>query len=126
MCRPRSAREIFLVLGVNGLAELGLFVTTLLREMPEFWRNAGGYPVFLRELVYIVHYPLLVVVLGGLAAGSLLSLRCFATQRGLGAGLLMVAALQWLLFVLILVIMLWNNVDNVLHGRPPHYHAPLG
>ena len=58
-----------------GLAGVGLFLglPTLgwfswLREMPIFWRNEGGYPVWLRDLVLGAYYPvfagnLLVVLL---------------------------------------------------------------
>jgi hypothetical protein len=106
----------------NGAAGLLLFTTTVLRESLQFWRNSGGYPVWLRNLVYFAHYPLLFLVLGGTAAGSLLAWRLFARQRGVGGGLLLLSAFQWLLFLIILVIMLWNNVDNLLHGRPLHYH----
>jgi hypothetical protein len=122
MTRPRSAAEILLVMLANGVAGLLVFTTTVLRETPQFWHNSGGYPVFLRNLVYFAHYPLLVLVLGGTAAGTLLAFRLFARHRGMGGGLLLLSALQWLLFLLILVIMLWNNVDNLLHGRPLHYH----
>jgi len=124
MSRPRSASEILAVMGVNGLAGLLLFASTVLRETPEFWLNVGGYPVWLRNLVYFGHYPLLFLVLAGTAAGSLLAWRVCARHRAMGTGLLMFSALQWVLFVIILVVMLWNNVDNLLHGRPVHYHPP--
>ena len=39
-----------------------------LRETPAFWTNAGGYPVWLRELVLLAYYPFLL----GSAAGSAL------------------------------------------------------
>jgi len=125
MSRPRSAVEIIVVMGVNGMAGLLLFASTVLRETPEFWRNSGGYPVFLRNVVYFAHYPLLFLVLGGTTAGTLLALRHFVHERAIGGGLLLLSALQWVLFIIILVIMLWNNVDNLLHGRPLHYRPPL-
>ena len=125
MSRPRSATEIILVMGANGVAGMILFASTVLRETPEFWRNAGGYPVFLRNLVYIAHYPLLFLVVGGTAATTLLSWRFLSSHRGIATGLLLFSALQWLFIMLILVIMLWNNVDNLLHGRPLHYHGPI-
>ena len=113
------------VMGVNGMAGLLLFASTVLRETPEFWRNSGGYPVFLRNLVRFGDYPLLVLVFGGTAAGTLLAWRFLSSHRGIASGLLLFSALQWVLFVIILVIMLWNNVDNLLHGRPLHYRPPL-
>jgi len=30
-----------------------------LREMPIFWRNAGGYPVWFREVVLEAYYPMM-------------------------------------------------------------------
>ena len=125
MSRPRSAIEIIVVMGVNGMAELLLFASTVLRETPQFWRNSGGYSVFVRNLVYFGDYPLLALVFSGTAAGTLLAWRFLSSHRGIASGLLLFSALQWVLFIIILVIMLWNNVDNLLHGRPLHYHPPL-
>ena len=125
MSRPGSATKIFLVMSANGIAGLLLFASTVLRETPEFWRNEGGYPVGLRNLVYHGHYPLLFVVLGGTAAGTLLAWRFPSCRRGTATGLLIFSTLQWVLFIIILVIMLWNNVDNLLHGRHLHYHPPI-
>jgi len=125
MSRPRSAIEIILVMGVNGMAGLLLFASTVLRETPEFWRNEGGYPVFLRNLVYFGDYPLLILVFSGTTAGTLLAWRLLGSHRGIAIGLLLLSALQWMLFVIILVVMLWNNVENLLNGRPLHYHSPL-
>lgn len=36
-----------------------------LRETPAFWTNAGGYPVWLRDLVLLSYYPLLLASTGG-------------------------------------------------------------
>lgn len=38
-----------------------------LRETPSFWTNAGGYPVWLRDVVRYSYYPLLLGSLGGTA-----------------------------------------------------------
>ncbi len=123
MSRPgRSATEIGLLLGINGLAGLLLLGSTLLRETPEFWRNSGGYPVLLRDVVFILHYPLFLGVMSGTLLGTLMTLRLLASRRSGGLALLFLVACQWVLLLGVLVIMLWNNVDNVLHGRPLHYH----
>lgn len=124
MSRPRSAAEIFLVMLVNGAISLVVFAGTLLRETPEFWRNAGGYPVSLRNLVYLAYYPLLLLIFSGSIMGSLLALRFLARHKGIGSGLLVLSILQWVLLLIILVIMLWNNVDNWVNGRPLHFHSP--
>ena len=35
-----------------------------LREMPVFWQNRGGYPIWLRHFVLISYYPLLLAYMG--------------------------------------------------------------
>jgi hypothetical protein len=122
MRRPRSAIEVGLYLFGSGVGEVLLLISVLLRELPEFWLNRGGYPLLLRQLVRYVHYPLLFLVFGGLTVCSVMALRHFADNRVSGRRLLIAGALQWLLFFAILVIMLWNNVQNLLNGRPLHYH----
>jgi hypothetical protein len=123
MRRSRSPIEIAVLLFGNGMAGLVLLVSSLLREMHEFWLNSGGYPVFLRAMVLHLHYPLFFLVFGSTAAVSLMSLRYFAEDRRAGRGLLLMCGLQWLLFTAIVVIMLWNNVENLLNGHPLHYHG---
>lgn len=123
MRRPRSIAEIGVLLFLNGIAGLFLLMSSVLRETRSFWRNDGGYPVFLRGMVYYLHYPLLALVFGGTALGTLMSLRFFAGNRGQGGmKLLGVCALEWMLLGLVLGIMLLNNVQNLLNGRPLHYH----
>lgn len=41
---------------------VGLFA--ILREEPLFWQNRGGYPVWLRHLVLVSYYPLLIIYSG--------------------------------------------------------------
>ena len=92
---------------------------TVLRESPLFWRNEGGYPLGLRNLVLDSYYPgSVVLVLGCLVAGALVLRRAQTLSRpaivgwlllafGLGLGIAGCAA---------------NNVSNLLEGRPLHYH----
>jgi hypothetical protein len=51
-----------------GLASFSLFVGlpslvsfSLLRETPIFWRNEGGYPIWLRDFVLTTYYPILLL-----------------------------------------------------------------
>jgi hypothetical protein len=106
------------------VAGLFLLMAAVLRETHEFWLNDGGYPVFLRGVVFYLYSPLLFVVFLGTSAATVMALRFFAGNRGAGGGrLLFLCGLQWVLFGAVLVIMLWNNVENLLNGHPMHYHA---
>lgn len=51
-----------------GLAGFSLFVGlpvlvgfSVLRETPVFWRNEGGYPIWLRDFVLTTYYPILLL-----------------------------------------------------------------
>ena len=125
MRRSRSVIEIGVLLFGNGLAGLVLLVSSLLREMPEFWRNSGGYPILLRQMVLYLHYPILLLVFGGTAVVTVMALRHFAEERRTGRRLLLLCGLQWLLFAAVLVLMGWNNVQNLLNGHLLHYHGDL-
>ena len=121
------------------LVSAGLVVTTLLtigaglllvwfallRENGEFWTNAGGYPIWLRDLVLWTYWPLLLGTIGLLFA---LSAACFAK---LGCGL------RFMVLESMLLLLGWgevaasgcisfeNNVQNILHGSPIHSHQQV-
>ena len=59
------------VLSANGVS---LVVMAWLREDPMFWRNAGGYPVWLRETVHAAFVPLFLVQAAALVFGTLRAL----------------------------------------------------
>jgi len=111
--------------GLNGVLGLLLILAALLRENPMFWRNAGGFPIFLRDLVFILFYPALLGYFLGAAAVSFIALRLLIGRFRAGGFLLFAGLVQWFLLAVILTIALWNNVDNLLHGQPLHYHAPV-
>ena len=111
--------------GLNCLLGLLLILAALLRENPMFWRNAGGYPIFLRDLVEILFYPALLGYFLGTAAVSLIAVRLLVARFRVGGALLFAGLVQWFLLAVILTIVLWNNVDNLLHGQPLHYHPPV-
>jgi len=112
MRRPRSPIEVGLFLFANSVGGLLLLISALLRELPEFWRNSGGY-------------PLLLLVLAGTSACTVMTMRFYADNRKTGRDMLIVCAFQWLMLLVILVIMLWNNVQNLLNGHPLHYHPDI-
>jgi hypothetical protein len=116
--------------GVVSMLLFGLpaFVLNLLllvfaqwKETQVFWRSAGGYPVWLRHVVYFTFYPLLVIELGLLGLVTVLSLRhALAGRPGTRPGLLGVAVL-WALFGLVVTVLVWNNVRNLFDGHALHW-----
>lgn len=107
------------------LASGGLLVVmtpfALLREDPMFWRNAGGWPIWLRELVKDTFYPLLAGELGLLVLLSAMLL-CSPAMMPWRKQAWPVAALMWLWTLAVIVVVAGNNIANVLAGRPLHWH----
>jgi hypothetical protein len=97
-------------------------VFTLLKETPIFWRNIGGYPIELRELVLATYFPLLVanfLLCGG--ATALLQKRSFLRGR-LSFNSLAMVLLFWSVWFLNVGVLLANNIANIIQGRPFHFH----
>lgn len=115
------------IVGLFGLAlflNLVLLVFVLLREDPPFWRNAGGYPTWLRELVLYTFYPLLAVQFLALLSASVCQCCALPLDRAFRLGGLVFLLLLWLVFGIVLGLLLWNNVENLMNGRDLHYHPP--
>jgi len=100
-----------------------LLVCAWLRETPAFWRSDGGYAPLTRELVATVFYPLLTWTL---AAGAWLTWRLasrpptsVASLKRRVLGVVVLALLTGATLMLITA----NNIENVLDGRPLHWHA---
>ena len=94
----------------------------ILRENRVFWTNAGGYPIWLRDLVLCTFLPLFGGVGLSLAALSMVcfsrlcrSLRFFAVEA-----LLLLAC--WGLLSASGFIAFSNNFINIIEGRDVHYH----
>jgi len=124
--KPSPARFFgALVLG-GALTALGLAVLAeaMLRETPSFWRNSGGFSVGLRDLVFSSFYPSLAIYFFGLVSGSFTAWQLLRARSRSGGFLLLACGLNWLLFLVILTVVLCNNIENVMNGRPLHYHAP--
>jgi hypothetical protein len=98
---------------------------TLLKENPWFWRNAGGYSIELRQAVLSFYYPLLglnfllCLIYSGLAAAH----QPLFGRISLWA--IGVALLLWSMLFLNIGLLTANNLQNVLNGRPVHYHPVL-
>ncbi len=104
-----------------GLGLLLVWFATL-RENQVFWTNAGGYPIWLRDLVCWTYLPLFVGV--GLSL-MLLSMACFSricrSIRFMAVeGILLLAC--WALLATSGYIAFANNVMNLIEGRDLHHH----
>jgi hypothetical protein len=106
--------------GAGGL----VLLQALLREDSLFWRNAGGYAIWVRDLVYVLYYPSLLLYFAGVVGLSWFAFRLLAGGHKTGVLVFIISSVQWVLFFVIVIITLWNNVDNVLNGRPLHWHPP--
>ena len=93
-----------------------------LREDSRFWTNAGGHPLWLRDLVLVAYYPLLLVYGALLPFLSWLWLCCPARSVRLFCVEATVLALLWVVVALVITLMLANNVANLIDGRPLHAH----
>jgi len=93
-----------------------------LRETPYFWTNAGGYPLWLRDLVQVAYYPLLFVYAGWLAFLSWQWMFRPSPSAKLFCVEATVLALMWMVVVLVAMLMLANNISNLIDGRPLHDH----
>jgi hypothetical protein len=103
------------------VCECVLLWFSYLREMHSFWLNSGGYPIFLRDMVSLFYYPMLILsMMGvvGLTMGALMNLRipiafiCFE-------GLVIIAC--WALIIGSMTVSFSNNFENLWKGRPLHY-----
>jgi len=95
-----------------------------LKETPLFWRNAGGYPVELREWLLIGFYPALGLYFLLLAGTGLTGWKLLRQNIRDGAVLLLASGLNGILSAVIVTVVLWNNVENLLQNLPLHNHAP--
>lgn len=99
-----------------------LSVFALLREDPLFWQNAGGWPIWLRELVLATFYPLFGLLL---LLFTVLAAIC-VSGIGLGPAKMWVrlpAAFLGLWLGAVGVLVAGNNVANLVAGRPLHWHV---
>jgi hypothetical protein len=126
VCSTPEGRGSLIWLGVpvlgNGVLCGLLLVAAVLKETNEFWLNAGGYPLLLREAVLWLFYPFGLVCLVGVASGTLASVKLVARRAPLGWLLFVLCSFQTLLLLAVLVVVLWNNAANLWHGLPTHQH----
>ncbi|MCC5842496.1 MAG: hypothetical protein JJT96_20435 [Opitutales bacterium] len=111
-----------IALGILSLIfAIGLGVLTSLKETPEFWTHAGGYPVGLRHLILHFYYPTLLAYLLFLASFTTRGLN-LSIKGDCGKGLLYLLALApaWLITAFNIGLLVANNVVNLLEGNPLH------
>ncbi len=119
-----ACRRSGILLGMANLpACLLVFIGAFLRESDLFWRNEGGWSIWMRNLVEFAFYPVFVVLLGSvtLSAGWIVIGKPAQSPLGLliwGLVVVQVASLFGIAGVVLL-----NNVLNVLAGRPVHDHG---
>lgn len=102
------------------LSILGVF--SWLRDQPLFWRNVGGWPIWLRDLVGGVFYPLFFLELGFLFALTAAVVRCLNLRCSFRGPAIVSLALLWGLWLVMVMVVLANNLDNLFSGRPLHWH----
>ena len=107
-----------LVMGVGVL----LVWFALLRENQGFWTNAGGYPIWLRDLVRLTYMPLFAssVLLLAVLTMTCCSKICASVRFFVLESLILL--LCWGLLATSGYISLSNNIMNLIEGRQLHSH----
>ena len=93
---------------------------SFLRETHEFWLNSGGYPVFLRDLVLVTYYPL--VIFNFFVLFALTGIRCakIAVHPRLITFEIPLILIGWALLIGSIGVSLKNNIENFFDDRPIH------
>lgn len=121
--QARTARSFPLLLAVATAGPIllgGTFILTVLKENPLFWRNAGGYPLGLREFTLNFYYPLLYLNFIFCAVVTRLVFKRFLNS---GAGSIFpigIAIFFWALLLLDVGVLCADNLHDVIEGRPLH------
>ena len=96
---------------------------TVLKETPIFWRNIGGYPVDLRELVLATYFPVLAVNFVLCCAATAFFRRKCVLSGGFSVNSLTMLLLFWSIWFLNVGLLLANNIRNFMQGSAFHFHA---
>lgn len=103
---------------ITGLTA-ALFAASWYREEPQFWRNSGGYALWLRELVLLGFYPgVLIALLAQISLTRSLFRGWHGSARTWGLALALVA-FGWLLLTASLGMAWADNLSNLLDAKPP-------
>ena len=122
--RPSSSNAPLLLAGalVNFLLLIALLAFSYLREEPLFWTNEGGWSVELRDLVRSGYYPLLALEFLLLIAYTAMSAYLLSLRHSSASLTVVLLPMLWGLYFMAIVNSVANNVDNLLNGRPLHWH----
>ncbi|MEN9975173.1 MAG: hypothetical protein RLZZ282_1179, partial [Verrucomicrobiota bacterium] len=92
------------------------------RENKVFWTNAGGYPIWLRDMVQWTYVPLMLLAILALFVLSMAccskiykSIRFFVLES-------LLLFMCWGLFTTTGCIAFNNNIKNLIQGRDLHEH----
>jgi hypothetical protein len=104
---------------------LVLMVFAGLREVPAFWTNAGGWPLWFRDLVAIGFYPMFLFELALLGLLSFSGVHLARAWNPVAGVTIVLLPFAWLMLVSVMVLVGFNNLENLVAGRPLHWHPPL-
>lgn len=98
-----------------------ILVLTLLKETPIFWRNEGGYAIWFRNWMEVSYYPVLFLVMSVCICTTAGEVRHaikgrFSSSHWLHLGV------TWILLAASISLLVANNLSNLLHGNPLHWH----
>jgi hypothetical protein len=119
-----SYNTLLLISGaaVNFVFLVVLMVFSYLREEPLFWMNEGQFPIWMRDLVSSTYYPMLLLEFALLSALSGVSVRLLSTRSASASLAVVLLPILWGLYLIVIANSVANNLDNLLHGRPLHWH----
>jgi hypothetical protein len=96
-----------------------------LRELPSFWTDAGGWSVWLRDLVAVGFYPMFFLELALLGLLSVLGFNLAGARCPTAGVTVVLLPFAWLLLFTVIAVVGANNLENLVAGRPLHWHAAL-
>jgi hypothetical protein len=117
-----SHRLVWRSLVLAGLA-LGAVVLSFgaLREQPLFWSHDGGYPRWLRGVVAVGFYPLVLAQFGTVIAASVVYVRDSRTGSAMRRQTAALIAL-WSVGFACAVVAFEDNIEDLIEHRPVRLH----
>ncbi len=118
-----TATSLFAVSALELLLGGTALVFSCLRETHEFWLNAGGYPILLRDIVLVCYYPLMILNFCTLIGLAFTLCAKPGIPRGFLKFQLFMMCFGWTLWGASVAVSARNNVANFLEDRPLHDKA---
>lgn len=101
-----------------------LLIEGVLKEMPLFWRNEGGYPVAFRHWVLYSFYPSFFLIFAWLCLLTFGTLRHAKWVRKHPIITALPLGVAWTLLGITGIVVITDNLQNLLNGDT--LHAPRG